>query len=237
MRVLLQIRNVAAAKEEAALVQALDPDGSLGHVAQGEIALHLQAWSAAEQAYHRALEQDPENANALLNYGYALSRQGKDARAIDAYTEAGRLDPRSSYAAQNIVTASQRHLSLKGTWRDRSFRLVYLVASYAFGILLASSQWIAASAIGVFLLVGLVILIVAPYRRLRNLPESARSVLGSARHGSGSGTWSRRWGAHPLVGSALLIALALLLAVAGYNADSGPQSNDSARQQISDVSQ
>ena len=156
-------------------------EGSLGHIAQGELALHVRAWAAAEQAYHRALEQDPENANALLNYGYALSRQGKDARAIDAYTEAGRLDPRSSYAAQNIVTASQRHLSLKGTWRDRSFRLVYLVASYAFGILLASSQWIAASAIGVFLLVGLVILIVAPYRRLRNLPESARSVLGSAR--------------------------------------------------------
>ncbi len=115
---------------------------------------------------------------------------------------------------------------------------MYLVASYAFGILLASSQWIAASAIGVFLLVGLVILIVAPYRRLRNLPESARSVLGSARHGSGSGTWSRRWGAHPLVGSALLIALALLLAVAGYNALTAVrESNDSARQQISDVSQ
>ena len=237
MRVLLQIRNVAAAKEEAVLVLALDPDGSLGHIAQGEIALHLQAWSAAEQAFHRALEQDPENPNALLNYGYALSRQGKDAAAIDAYTEAGRLDPRSSHAAQNIVTASQRHLSLKGTWRDRVLRLLYLVAWYAFGVLLAKSQWLAASAIGGVLLVGLVILIVAPYRRLRNLPESARSVLDSARYGSGRETWSRRLGAHPLIGSALLIALGLLAAVIGYTGAKSPQSNNSARPQISAVSQ
>ena len=237
MRVLLQIRNVAAAKEEAVLVLALDPDGSLGHIAQGEIALHLQAWSAAEHAYHRALEQDPENPTALLNYGYALSRQGKDAAAIDAYTEAGRLDPRSSHAAQNIVTASQRHLSLKGTWRDRALRLLYLVAWYTFGVLLAKSQWLAASAIGGVLLVGLVILIVAPYRRLRNLPESARSVLDSARYGSGRETWSRRLGAHPLIGSALMIALGLLAAVIGYSGAESPQSNNSGRQQISAVSQ
>ena len=167
----------------------------------------------------RAGSGEPHRA---LNYGYALSRQGKDAAAIDVYTEAGRLDPRSSHAAQNIVTASQRHLSLKGTWRDRALRLLYLVAWYTFGVLLVKSQWLAASAIGGVLLVGLVILIVAPYRRLRNLPESARSVLDSARYGSGRETWSRRLGAHPLIGSALMIALGLLAAVIGYSGAEEP---------------
>ena len=233
MRVMLRIRNIAAAKEEAALVLALEPHGSLGHSAQGEIALHLQAWSAAEQAYHRALERNPENPTALLNYGYALSRQGKDAAAIDAYAEAGRLDPRSSDAAQNIVTASQRHVSLKSHWRDRVFRLLFLVAWYAFGVVLAKSQWLAASAIGAVLLVGLVILIVAPYRRLRHLPEAARSALDSERYGSGRDTWSRRVGSHPLIGSALMIALGLVAAVVGYAGVKNPQSTNSARRPIS----
>jgi tetratricopeptide (TPR) repeat protein len=240
MRVLLQVRNLEAAKEEAAQVMALDRGGSLGHVAQGEIALYQQAWAAAEEAYRRALEQNPENPNALLNYGYALSRQGKDTAAIDAYTEAGRLDPRSNDAARNIVAASQRHLNsatARGTLRGAGVRLLWIVGWYAFGVTLAQSNGLAATALGTVLLVGLVVLVITPYRRLRKLPEPARSVLDSKRNGSEGGTWSRRLGAHPLVGPALMIGLALLAGGMGYSGTKSQPPNSSDRQQISVVRQ
>jgi tetratricopeptide (TPR) repeat protein len=235
MRSLLDHRDVASARKEAAEILALDPAGSLGHIAQGELALHQQAWAAAERSFRAALAIEPNNATVLINLGVALSRQGKQSAAIEAYTNAGNLDPTSRLVVQNILGASQRHLmspASRRTLLGTTLRLLWLAGWFALGVFISESAWAAATALGVILAVFLGVLFVTPYRRMRNLPDTARRVLTLSRQTSGEREWSKRFGAHPLAGPAFLLLLALGAGLFGYVSNSSGSTNGSAAPEL-----
>ncbi len=58
-------------------------------------------WQEARFRFERALQLDPQSANAYNNLGVALEQQGDFARARQAYEKALELSPGSLYIQQN----------------------------------------------------------------------------------------------------------------------------------------
>ena len=78
----------------------LDPGLAQAHVALAGVLNHLQPWSAAndvvvEHSYRRALELDPENADAHLFYGNFLATRGRSDEAVQQFRLALESNPLS----------------------------------------------------------------------------------------------------------------------------------------------
>jgi Flp pilus assembly protein TadD len=58
-------------------------------------------WQEARFRFEKAVELEPENAEALNNLGVALEQQGDFQRAREAYEKALKLKPNSLYIQQN----------------------------------------------------------------------------------------------------------------------------------------
>ncbi len=89
---------------------ALAPEAPHGHDLLGRIELRRKRWVAAEAAYRRALELDPQNWVLMNNLGIALRGQRRQREAIEAFENAARMDPRSAIAAANLHTETIRYL-------------------------------------------------------------------------------------------------------------------------------
>ena len=59
----------------------------------GAVRLHLGDWSAAREAYDRALSLSPENHDLLVGLAFSLARLGEHDAAIDALERSLRLNP------------------------------------------------------------------------------------------------------------------------------------------------
>ncbi len=58
-------------------------------------------WNEARFRFQRAVELDPDDAEALNNLGVALEQQGEFARAKEAFEKALKIAPGSLYIQQN----------------------------------------------------------------------------------------------------------------------------------------
>jgi adenylate cyclase len=88
--------NEAFSKGKAAAERALSLDASLS---EAQLALGMVRflfdwdWSGAEQAFQRAMELNPSNADAHLYYGVLHKVLGRNARAVAEIRRANELDP------------------------------------------------------------------------------------------------------------------------------------------------
>jgi tetratricopeptide (TPR) repeat protein len=76
---------------------------------EGDMYFGLGNYSQAEEAYGRATEADPENAQARLGLGNVLALSGKGEQALGSYQEAIKLDPTND---RSYLKASMLLLSL-----------------------------------------------------------------------------------------------------------------------------
>ncbi|MDP8937372.1 MAG: tetratricopeptide repeat protein [Actinomycetota bacterium] len=68
--------------------------------------MRMYQWKEAEGHCRRALETDPENVEALNNLGLVLLKRGRPRAAVSYFSDASRLDPRSSEPRLNALRAS-----------------------------------------------------------------------------------------------------------------------------------
>ena len=61
------------------------------HFNMGIQLARLGRWEEAAAAYRTALQEDPENADALMNLGFVYYEMGLDQQAQDAFSAAERL--------------------------------------------------------------------------------------------------------------------------------------------------
>jgi serine/threonine-protein kinase len=89
-----EAHRLATAAVETAL--KLDPTLSEGYTALGEIKAWDYAWQEAEQALRRAIELNPNNARARIDFGYyVLAPLGRSEEAVREVRRAQMLDPLS----------------------------------------------------------------------------------------------------------------------------------------------
>jgi serine/threonine-protein kinase len=87
-------------KSQAAALKALSLDEGLSeaHTALGSTLFWLDRnWAAAENQLHRALELNPNSANAHLFYAHLLSNTGRHREALEMINRARQLDPLSPF--------------------------------------------------------------------------------------------------------------------------------------------
>lgn len=94
---------IPPAREAALKALSIDPLLPEAHAALAHIALSYDwNWPAAEQGYQRALQLDPDCANAHHWYAIALSCKGRFEEALAEIRETRRLDPMSIIASANL---------------------------------------------------------------------------------------------------------------------------------------
>jgi len=89
----------------AAVLKALQLDGSLaeGHTALGAIKFEYDwDWTGAEKDLQRALELNPNYADAHLEYSFLLSAVGRQSKAIEHIQRARELDPLSPATLSDV---------------------------------------------------------------------------------------------------------------------------------------
>ncbi len=82
------------------------------YIRQGNSLFHKGDFVKAEEAYHKALAKNKKNPQALYNLGNALMQQQKDSAAVEAFEQAGALDPnplRKAMSYHNMGVICQGH--------------------------------------------------------------------------------------------------------------------------------
>jgi TolB-like protein len=82
----------------------LDPELAVGYIMLGEIKANKE-WDfpEAEAAKKKAVELDPQNAAANLDYGYLLAHMGRASEALPYAVKAVELDPTWPYALSSLA--------------------------------------------------------------------------------------------------------------------------------------
>jgi TolB-like protein/Flp pilus assembly protein TadD len=109
---LKQAREEAQRTAERAL--ALDPNLPETHVALGKISFNMDwNWSAAEAAFRRALDLDPDNADALHNLAQLMATLGRLDDALRLEKQANARDPLNAFFLDRLgwIYMALGHLS------------------------------------------------------------------------------------------------------------------------------
>ena len=130
-------------KSKAAASKAIEIDETLseGYTSLGATNFWLWDWNAAESNYKRALELDPNSANAHLFYSHFLSNMGRHAEALAEVKIARELDPLFPFVGalegQFLNHAGRNEESL-----DRLKKTIELAPNFWMPHLFASSAYI-----------------------------------------------------------------------------------------------
>ena len=94
-----------ASKQREAAQKALAIDDALaeGHVALGSVMIADWDWEGAEREYKRAIELNPNYANAYLWYSQLLNIRSRDEEALAQIKRARELDPLNPFIATNVL--------------------------------------------------------------------------------------------------------------------------------------
>jgi tetratricopeptide (TPR) repeat protein len=92
--------SVGKAREQAAAIAALDPHG--GHLATARIAEYEEEWQAAEAAYRKALELQPDRGATFNSLGYLLLRGKRVDEALAAFRRYVELSPGDANAHDSL---------------------------------------------------------------------------------------------------------------------------------------
>jgi len=85
--------RLGPAEAAARRALALDPGNASAHLALGSVLRDRRDWEASEQAYLRALELDPDNAEIFHQYAEMIGATGRTAEAVRLAERAAALDP------------------------------------------------------------------------------------------------------------------------------------------------
>ncbi len=104
----LLITALPAAAQETAAPEAAAPDGVAAAVSAGKEAFWKGDFTAAEQAYARAVEQAPTVPDLWYNRGTAAARAERPGPAMHAFEQALLLAPGHADAAHNLGVVRQQ---------------------------------------------------------------------------------------------------------------------------------
>ena len=91
------------ARAAAETAVRLDPTLPDGHASLGLIYANEFIWGAAEQAFQRALELNPNHTNAMLWYSYVFLARGRLQDSLDIVRRAVEIDPLSALMNANLA--------------------------------------------------------------------------------------------------------------------------------------
>jgi TolB-like protein/tetratricopeptide (TPR) repeat protein/tRNA A-37 threonylcarbamoyl transferase component Bud32 len=108
----LDLADVAKARSRQALDTALrlDPDLAEAHTSLGLVESNQFRWAAAEKAFKRALELDPNHPNALLWYSLVFLARNEIDASFGLVRRAERVDPLSPVIISNVA----QRLNMRG---------------------------------------------------------------------------------------------------------------------------
>ena len=98
-------------KAETAARQALqiDPNLAEAHVALGHIKyLYGWDWAGAEESFKRAIELNPNSADAYQLYAFLLATLGRHHEALTQIRKAREIDPRSAYSTTRYFSILEK---------------------------------------------------------------------------------------------------------------------------------
>ena len=82
----------------------LDPNLSLAHLTAAQLAFHYERdGEKAERSYQKAIELDPNNADAFMRYGHFLTARGGFDEALTQLGRSRELNPLSPYVQMDIA--------------------------------------------------------------------------------------------------------------------------------------
>lgn len=87
------IKGMFLGEEAARRALRIDPNSSHAHGALGDILKDKYQWQEAEEHYIKALQHDPENVEAIEQYGQLFMRTGKFSKALPYVTQAREMHP------------------------------------------------------------------------------------------------------------------------------------------------
>ena len=128
MNVYLQLERPDDAREICQHAQATRPADVITWLSAGKLELSVRQWPAAEQAFARALELEPEAAAAHLGLWLALSNQGRRAEGAPHLARAVELAPTDLLAAEEygVWLAEQGRPEEALSWLERVVQFVPL---------------------------------------------------------------------------------------------------------------
>ena len=129
----------------------LDPTLAQAHVALGLAYAHNLEWNRSEAAFQTALRLQPDNVEALIQYGRVLQATGRAREAVQWLQSARRTDPQSAVIQANLAHAYflQGLLDSAHVIIERAFLLDKNLPTRAVGthILLVEGRWAEAKAL------------------------------------------------------------------------------------------
>jgi serine/threonine protein kinase/Tfp pilus assembly protein PilF len=99
-----QTGNEEAATREMRRALALDPADTRTTIWQAQIYTRLNRWQEAEDCFHRALQQRPNDYFAHNEFGVVLNAQGKYQQARSEFRAANLANPKFALALNNIAS-------------------------------------------------------------------------------------------------------------------------------------
>jgi serine/threonine-protein kinase len=130
-------------KSKAAAIKAIEIDETLseGYTSLGATNFWLWDWNAAESNYKRALELDPNSANAHLFYSHFLSNMERHAEALAEVKIARELDPLFPFVGA-LEGQFLNHAGRNDESLDRLKKTIELAPNFWMPHLFASSAYI-----------------------------------------------------------------------------------------------
>ena len=74
---------------------------------EADALLKDKKYGKAKDVYYRVMVADPQNINAVINYGYCLDRLGFQEEALEAFSIALDIDPNNELAKKNYAVVKQ----------------------------------------------------------------------------------------------------------------------------------
>lgn len=112
------IKGMFLGEEAARRALRIDPNSSHAHSALGDILKDKYQWQEAEEHYIKALQYDPENVEAIEQYGQFFMRTGKFTEALPYVTQAREMHPEGQVyylveaMVRNFLGEKERSLEL-----------------------------------------------------------------------------------------------------------------------------
>jgi len=112
------IKGMFLGEEAARRALRIDPNSSHAHSALGDILKDKYQWQEAEEHYIKALQFDPDNVEAVEQFGQFYMRTGKFAQALPYVSQATEMDPQGQVyylveaMVRNFLGQKKRSLEL-----------------------------------------------------------------------------------------------------------------------------